>query len=128
MASPYKKLQWQSADMVSPSRKAGASTRRVQSRQSKHLTSVQLYTRLLIVFAVVFGIFQSLRTLVLGTYNMAAILKNQVAVHRALDDAREENQILSEQIDRDSSPAGIEELARNSLHMVGQDETLVRIH
>ena len=128
MASPYQSLQWQSANMQSPARKARVATRRVQSRQSKHLSTLQLYTRLLIVFAVVFGIFQSMRTLVLGTYNMAAILKNQIAVHHALDDAREENQILSEQIDRDSSQAGIEELARNSLHMVGQDEVLVRIH
>ena len=128
MASSYTNnthIQWQSSDVAPLHQRR---PRRVQSRQAKQLSTPELYLRLMVMAAIVFGIVQSVRTLTLGSYNIAALLKNQSTVHQALNSAREENQILSEKIDLYSSPAGIEDLARNSLHMVGQNEILVRIH
>jgi len=125
MASPYSSLQWQATHaqpVQTPVKK------RVRSTQSKHLSTLELSFRLLIVAALLFGILQSVRALTTGAYKMTALLKNQAIVSQSLEEAREEGAILGEKIDTYSSPAGIEELARNSLQMVGKDEVLVRIH
>ena len=125
MASPYQHLQWQTSYAAPVER---LPQKRVRSQQAKQLSAPQVLLRVAVVLALLFGVLQAGRTMATGAYKMAALFNNQIAVQQSLAEAREENAILTEKIDVYSSSAGIEEMARNSLQMVGQNEVLVRIH
>lgn len=101
---------------------------RVQSKFRKHAYRLQYVMYGLILTAVVFGLVQTTRTLVSGIYKLSILSGQQTAVEGYHQKSIQENQALSERIRTYSAPAGIEELARNNLEMVGKGEVLVRIH
>jgi cell division protein FtsB len=101
---------------------------RVQSKFKKHAVRLQTVATGLVVAALVFGVFQTSRTLIAGIYKLSVLSGQQAAVESYHAKSLVENKDLSDRIQTYSAPAGIEELARNNLEMVGKDEVLVRIH
>lgn len=100
----------------------------VQSKYRKHASAGRRLLSVFIILAIVFGLLQSARALISGCYKLSVLMNNQKIVDQYHHQAIQDNQLLKNQIAIYSSPAGIEELARNNLQMVGQDEILVRIH
>ncbi|MBY0403292.1 MAG: hypothetical protein K2X66_05290 [Cyanobacteria bacterium] len=102
--------------------------KRVQSKFKKHAVKLKYLYYSLIAVAVVFGLFQATRTIISGTYAVTVLSSKQASVENYYQSALAENQLLKDRISVYSAPAGIEELARNNLEMVGADEILVRTH
>jgi cell division protein FtsB len=98
----------------------------VQSRFKKQASLQQNLLSLGIIAALLFGIAQSLRTVISDTYNLSILLQSKAAVQNYYQATQQENRLLSHKVKIYSSPSGIEELARNYLNMVGKDELLVR--
>jgi cell division protein FtsB len=101
---------------------------KVQSQFRKHAYTLQYVFYGLIVAAICFGLFQAGRTLVAGAVKLSILAGKQQVVHQYYQASQAENRQLAERIRIYSAPAGIEELARNNLEMVGEDEILVRAH
>lgn len=100
---------------------------RVQSRFRKHAPIVQYTVYSLILLAVVFGLFQAVRAIAYDTYKLSVLLGQRTTIDQYHRETLAENTLLKEKIAIYSSTAGIEELARNNLEMVGPDEVLVRL-
>lgn len=100
----------------------------VQSQFKKHAYTLKYLFYGLILAAIVFGLFQSVRTILSGAYKLTVLANKQTVVEKFFHDSMHENQHLKDRIRIYSAPAGIEELARNNLEMVGKDEILVRAH
>ena len=99
---------------------------RAQNKKGKF--SFQRLLHMLLVFVMIFGIIQAVRSSVTGLYQLNALVKNKPVVEGYYEEMRSENAQLEQKIKAYSSPEGIEELARNSLNMVGSDEILVLLH
>lgn len=100
----------------------------VHSRAKKHASYFNLLFQGLIVMALIFGIIQAARSVVSNAYQLSLLSKNLPAVERYHQKTVQENRQLLEKIQIYSSPSGIEELARNNLGLVGEDEILVRFY
>lgn len=100
----------------------------VQSQFRKHAHSIRYVCMGMVMLAIVFGLFQTLRTAIAGAYKLSILVNQQSVVEKYYQETLQENRRLKDRITLYSAPAGIEELARNNLEMVGKDEILVRAH
>jgi cell division protein FtsB len=101
---------------------------KVQSQFKKHANAFRYVCFGVILLAILFGLFQALRTGIAGVYKVSVLSSQQAAVEKYYQETLQENRLLKDRISVYSAPAGIEELARNNLEMVGKDEILVRSH
>lgn len=81
-----------------------------------------------IAFAILFGCVQGLRCGVLSVLKIERLLHQRSAVTSVHNQAVQTQKILKNQIAVYSSPRGLEELARDGLELVREDEILVRLH
>lgn len=102
--------------------------RQVSSRYQKSANRVQRFVQLAILLALLFGVAQCARTLIVESYKLSILSHNQPIVAQYLQKATRENQLLQTRIRHASSPEGLEALARNDLNLVGDSEILVRLH
>jgi cell division protein FtsB len=98
----------------------------VQSRNRKHTTRGEYLFYVGVNVALAFGLIQCVRTLVSDSVNLSQLAHSQSSVQQYYAQTRQENQVLHDKIRVYSSPSGIEELARNYLNMVGENELPVR--
>lgn len=82
----------------------------------------------LVTLALFLATLQSLRAIGGSALKVQTILQKTPIVDQYYAQARHENKELKSQIKRYSSSAGIEELARNNLDMVGVGDILVRLY
>ncbi len=99
-----------------------APQQQVQSQNRKHTTRAEYLFYLAVNIALVFGVVQCARTVIGDTLNIGSLAKSQSTVQQFYTDTRHENQALNDKIRVYSSRSGIEELARNYLNMVGDNE------
>jgi cell division protein FtsB len=82
----------------------------------------------LVTLALFLASLQSLRAIGTSALKVQTILQKTPIVEQYYNQAQRENKELKSQIKRYSSAAGIEELARNNLDMVGVGDILVRLY
>ncbi|MEB3286730.1 MAG: hypothetical protein VKJ04_04445 [Vampirovibrionales bacterium] len=109
-----------------PRVKGHPQTRVVKSSYVKKGMPAPIYWMAL--FALVFCVFQCVRTILVETYSMTARIKSQPIIERYYQEIRQENNILRNRIQNASTRRGIEAIARNSLSLTGDGEILVRLH
>lgn len=80
------------------------------------------------LFSFVFVCVQSVRCSVLSAVKLQGLLHQGAAVETAHQQATQRNGMLQDKISLYSSAMGIEEMARERLDMVGDDEILVRLY
>lgn len=97
-----------------------------RSRNKKQTTRAEYILYILINGALVFGLVQCVRALVSDGLHLSMLMNSQTSVQKMFNQTRHDNQILQNKIRVYSSPSGIEELARNYLNMVGENELPVR--
>jgi cell division protein FtsB len=97
-----------------------------RSRNKKQTTRAEYILYILINAALVFGLVQCVRALVSDGLHLSALMNSQASVQQMFNQTRHDNQVLQHKIRVYSSPSGIEELARNYLNMVGENELPVR--
>jgi cell division protein FtsB len=100
--------------------------RPLQSRQKKRMTRGEGIFCLAVNIALVFGIVQCARTFVGDSLNLTRLWHSQASVQTFNRQTVHEQKQLKEHIRVYSSASGIEELARNYLDMVGENELPVR--
>lgn len=76
--------------------------------------------------ALVFGLVQCVRVFIGDSLNLTRLMHSQASVQNFYARTQQENRLLTHKIRLYSSPSGIEELARNYLNMVGENELPVR--
>ena len=101
--------------------------KQVQSRYQKHVSRFQYLLHCCVVMALFICFIQGVRTLGMGLYQMVVLSHHQSAMADSFASTQKENTSLREQIHAFSSNEGIEELARNNLQMIGEDEVLVQL-
>ncbi|MBY0449291.1 MAG: septum formation initiator family protein [Cyanobacteria bacterium] len=101
--------------------------KQVQSRYQKHVSRFQYILHCCVVLALFISFVQGIRTLGMGLYQMVVLSHHQSAMADSFAHTQKENTSLREQIHAFSSNEGIEELARNNLQMIGEDEVLVQL-
>jgi cell division protein FtsB len=97
-----------------------------RSRNKKQTTRAEYILYMLINAALIFGLVQCVRALVSDGLHLSALMNSQASVQQMFNQTRHDNQVLQHKIRVYSSPSGIEELARNYLNMVGENELPVR--
>ncbi len=97
-----------------------------KSQYKKRTTRFEYLLYLTINAALIFGVVQCARTLITATFNLSQLANSQASVQTFFNQTKVENKILNDKIRVYSSPSGIEELARNYLNMVGENELPVR--
>jgi cell division protein FtsB len=99
---------------------------KVQSRQRKRATRGECLFYLGVNIALAFGLIQCVRAFIGDGLNLSRLMQSQASVQSFYSQTRQENQALQHKIAVYSSPSGVEELARNYLNMVGENELPVR--
>lgn len=97
-----------------------------KSQYKKQTSRAEYILYIMVNAALVFGVIQCVRALVFDGLHVSSLLSSQSKVQTFYNQTRHENQLLKNKIKVYSSPTGIEELARNYLNMVGQNELPVR--
>ncbi len=97
-----------------------------KSQYKKRTTRFEYLLYLTINAALVLGVVQCARTLITASFNLSQLVSSQASVQSFFNQTKVENKVLNEKIRVYSSPSGIEELARNYLNMVGENELPVR--
>ncbi len=118
-----------SAEMAYPELQPVQHFKRQPARKSqykKQTSRAEYILYIMINAALVFGVVQCVRALVFDGLHLSSLLNSQSKVQTFYNQTRHENQLLQTKIKVYSSPTGIEELARNYLNMVGQNELPVR--
>lgn len=92
------------------------------------LTPLQKWGYGFLAFAVAFAMFQVVRCGVVSALKLQGLFRQMAVVEHEFKSAQERNDTLQDQIARYQSPLGVEEMARERLGMVAQDEVLVRIY
>ena len=99
----------------------------VRKSQHKKKTSRAEYILFLMINgALVFGLCQCVRALLHDSLNVSQLVNSQTSVQHYFQQTRHEHQVLNDKIKIYSSQSGIEELARNYLNMVSENELPVR--
>jgi cell division protein FtsB len=98
----------------------------VRSRSKKQTTRAEYILSIMINAALLFGLVQCVRALISESLHVSLLMNSQASVQQMFNQTRHENQLLQNKIRVYSSPSGIEELARNYLNMVGENELPVR--
>ena len=96
------------------------------SKNKKQTTRAEYILYILVNAALVFGLVQCVRALVSDSLHLSLLMNTQSSVQQMFTQTKHENQMLQNKIKVYSSPSGIEELARNYLNMVGENELPVR--
>ena len=99
----------------------------LQSRQKKRMTRGEGFFYVAVNVALVFGVLQCARTFIGDSFNIARLLQSQSSVQKFNHQTLTEQKQLKDRIRIYSSASGIEELARNYLDMVGENELPVRV-
>lgn len=97
-----------------------------RSRNKKQTTRHEYLLYILINAALIFGLVQCVRALVNDGLHLSLLMNSQVSVQKLFNQTRHDNQVLQNKIQVYSSQSGIEELARNYLNMVNENELPVR--
>jgi len=97
-----------------------------KSQYKKQTSRAEYMLYILINAALFFGVVQCVRALVSDSLHLSMLVNSSTSVHQFYTQTRHENQVLQNKIKTYSSPSGIEELARNYLNMVGENELPVR--
>ncbi|MBX2859737.1 MAG: septum formation initiator family protein [Vampirovibrio sp.] len=84
--------------------------------------------QLMAMVAMIFIFSHALITAVSGSVTLIKLQRQHTKVQQAHQQTLVKNQEIKNTLSVYTSPAGIEELARNNLEMVGEDEVLVRIY
>lgn len=98
----------------------------LRSHQRKHTTRGELLLYCAVNAALIFGVIQCARTLIGDSLNLSLLMNSLTSVQQAYQQTHHENKLLQDKIRLYSSPSGIEELARNYLNMVGENELPIR--
>lgn len=99
----------------------------LQSRHKKRMTRGEGLFYIAVNVALVFGVLQCARTFIGDSFNIARLLQSQSSVQKFNHQTLTEQKVLKDRIRVYSSASGIEELARNYLDMVGENELPVRV-
>jgi cell division protein FtsB len=97
-----------------------------KSQYKKRTTRAEYLLYLTVNAALLFGLFQCARALISDGLNLSHLANSQTAVQQFFNHTQLENRSLNDKIQLYSSTSGIEELARNYLNMVGENELPVR--
>jgi cell division protein FtsB len=97
-----------------------------KSQYKKRTTRAEYLFYLAVNSALVFGLVQCTRALISEGFNLSRLATSQTAVQQFFNHTQHENRGLNDKIQLYSSTSGIEELARNYLNMVGENELPVR--
>jgi hypothetical protein len=97
-----------------------------KSQYKKRTTRAEYILHLTVNAALLFGLFQCARALISDGMNLSHLANSQTAVQQFFNHTQLENRSLNDKIQLYSSTSGIEELARNYLNMVGENELPVR--
>ncbi len=97
-----------------------------RSKNKKQTTRAEYILYILVNAALIFGLVQCVRALVSDSLHLSLLMNTQSSVQQMFNQTKHENQVLQNKIKVYSSPSGIEELARNYLNMVGENELPVR--
>lgn len=97
-------------------------------KQQSRLTTLQKWSYGLLVFALLFAGVQAIRCGTLSGAKVDGLLKQLAIVQTVNQEVKERKAVLQDKISLYQSPLGVEEMARERLGMVGQDEILVRIY
>jgi cell division protein FtsB len=97
-----------------------------KSQYKKRTTRAEYFLYMAVNAALVFGMFQCARALIGDSFNLSQLTNSQTSVQKFFNQTKQENRVLNDKIRIYSSASGIEELARNYLNMVGQNEIPVR--
>ncbi|MCA9841008.1 MAG: hypothetical protein KC475_02725 [Cyanobacteria bacterium HKST-UBA03] len=104
-----------------------ADVHELPTRKPKVLAS-QLALTGLVVFAILFGCVQGVRSAATSAVKLERLVSQLSTVKAVHHEAVKSNQVLTNQINTYRSPTGMEELARDGLELVRNDEILVRLH
>jgi cell division protein FtsB len=97
-------------------------------QQRPGLTPLQKVGYGALLFAFLFGGFQAIRCGVASGVKLEALVRQLSAVETVHADAVTNHAMLEDKISLYGSPQGIEEMARERLGLVGQDEILIRMY
>ncbi len=100
----------------------------VKSRFRKHSPGMPYIVHVMVLLGLIFGLAQIARGICFDAYRLSVLMDHHGQIQGYFQDTQTENQSLKEKIAIYSSPAGIEELARNNLERVGSNEILVRLY
>lgn len=100
--------------------------RPVQSHQRKQVSRAEYILYAAVNVALLFGLVQCSRALIGDGLALSRLTHSQASVQQFYKQTHQENRQLRDKIRLYSSASGIEEMARNYLNMVGQDELPVR--
>jgi cell division protein FtsB len=121
--APYRSVSIQKGPQVTQTYLHG---QWVQSRFKKHASKAQSLFFSRVFGAILFGLCQAVWTTTVGVHKLSVLMNNQSVVQQYYQQSLKENRILQRRIAGYSSPHGVEDLARNTLGMVGDGEILVR--
>jgi cell division protein FtsB len=96
--------------------------------EAKPLTSLQKWAYCLLAVAVAFCALQALRCGIVSGLRIGSLLRQQMAVSHIYQHAQTQQAYLQDKISLYSTSFGIEEMARERLGLVGEDEILVRLY
>lgn len=96
--------------------------------QAKPLTALQKWSYCLLAVAVAFCAMQALRCGIVSGLKISSLLRQQMAVAHTYKHAQTRQAYLQDKITLYSTSFGIEEMARERLGLVGEDEILVRLY
>ncbi|WP_373532677.1 hypothetical protein [Vampirovibrio sp.] len=97
-----------------------------KSQYKKRTTRAEYFLYLAVNAALVFGLIQCTRALISDGFNLSHLASSKTSVQQFFNHTQLENRSLNDKIRIYSSASGIEELARNYLNMVGENELPVR--
>lgn len=97
-------------------------------KQQPGLTPLQKWGYSLALAALLFGGIQAVRCGLYSSAKLEGLLKQLAIVQQVHHQTKAQHMALQDKISLYSSPIGIEEIARDRLDMIGQDEILVRIY
>jgi cell division protein FtsL len=97
-----------------------------KSQYKKQTSRAEYILYILINAALFFGVVQCVRALVSDSLHLSMLMNSNTSVQRFYTQTRHEHQLLQNKIKTYSSSSGIEEMARNYLNMVGDNELPVR--
>ena len=98
----------------------------LHSRHRKRTTRGEFLFYIGVNAALIFGLIQCVRAFIGDSLNLSRLMHSQTSVQDFYTKTQQENRLLHHKIRLYSSPSGIEELARNYLNMVGENELPVR--
>jgi Septum formation initiator len=98
------------------------------SKTRQGFTSLQKWGYGLLIGSLLFSGIQAVRCGILSTNRLQGLLTQLAVIQTISNEAKVHNAVLQDKVSLYSSPLGIEEIARDRLGMVKEDEILVRLY